>query len=109
MKKVIFKLFLSDIEYIETINRKVLFHLRSEERAGYFKMKDLERRLDKFFFVRCHNGIIVNVDCIESLHDLTVTLYSGKQNIYYTFQKTEPYEENGGTGRSCLRCTDKLY
>ena len=36
-----------------------------------------------FFFVRCHNGIIVNVDCIESLHDLTIKLYSGDK-IYIT-------------------------
>lgn len=83
-EKGYFKLFLSDIEYIETINRKVLFHLRNgEKEAGYFKMRDLEDRLEPFFFVRCHNGIIVNVDCIESLHDLTVTLYSGDK-IYIT-------------------------
>lgn len=83
-EKGYFKLFLSDIEYIETINRKVLFHLRSgKKEVGYFKMKDLEERLEQFFFVRCHNGIIVNVDCIESLHDLTVTLYSGNK-IYIT-------------------------
>ena len=54
-----------------------------KKEAGYFKMKDLEERLEQFFFVRCHNGIIVNVDCIESLHDLTVTLYSGNK-IYIT-------------------------
>ena len=74
----------SDIEYIETIKRKVLFHLRNgENEMGYFKIRDLEERLEQYFFVRCHNGIIVNVDCIESLHDLTVTLYSGDQ-IYIT-------------------------
>ena len=83
-EKGYFKLFLSDIEYIETINRKVLFHLRNgKKEAGYFKMKDLEERLEQFFFVRVHNGIIVNVDCIESLHGLTVTLYSGDK-IYIT-------------------------
>ena len=46
-------------------------------------MRDLEERLEPFFFVRCHNGIIVNVDCIESLHDLTIKLYSGDK-IYIT-------------------------
>ena len=83
-EKGYFKLFLSDIEYIETVNRKVLFHLRNgEQEDGYFKMRDLEERLEPFFFVRCHNGIIVNVDCIESLHDLTIKLYSGDK-IYIT-------------------------
>lgn len=83
-EKGYFKLFLSEIEYIETEKRKVLFHLsKGEQQSGYFKMKDLEERLEPFFFVRCHNGIIVNVDCIESLHDLTITLYSGDK-IYIT-------------------------
>ena len=83
-EKGYFKLFLSDIEYIETVKRKVLFHLRNgNQEDGYFKMRDLEERLEKYYFVRCHNGIIVNVDCIESLHDLTVTLYSGDK-IYIT-------------------------
>lgn len=83
-EKGYFKLFLSDIEYIETVKRKVLFHLRNgNQEDGYFKMRDLEERLKKYYFVRCHNGIIVNVDCIESLHDLTTTLYSGAK-IYIT-------------------------
>ena len=77
-----FKLFLSDIEYIETVKRKVLFHMRNgEQKIASFKMKDLEERLEQFYFVRCHNGVIVNVDCIESVHDFTVTLYS--KNIIY--------------------------
>lgn len=79
-EKGYFKLFLSDIEYIETEKRKVLFHLRNKEQeAGYFKMKDLEERLEKYHFVRCHNGIIVNIDCVESVHEFTVTLYSGNK------------------------------
>lgn len=83
-EKGYFKLFLSDIEYIETVKRKVLFHLRNgSQEDGYFKMRDLEERLEKYYFVRCHNGIIVNVDCIESLHGLTVALYSG-DTIYIT-------------------------
>lgn len=83
-EKGYYKLFLSDIEYIETVKRKVLFHLRNGgKESGYYKMKDLEERLEQFYFVRCHNGIIVNIDCIESVHDLTVTLYSGDK-IYIT-------------------------
>ena len=52
-----------------------------EQKIASFKMKDLEERLEQFYFVRCHNGVIVNVDCIESVHDFTVTLYS--KNIIY--------------------------
>lgn len=78
------KLFLSNIEYIETKGRKILFHLRSKEiEVGNFKMQNLEERLEKFHFARCHNGIIVNVDCIMSIHNFTVTLYSGDK-VYTT-------------------------
>ena len=50
-EKGYFKLFLSDIEYIETVKRKVLFHLRNgNQEDGYFKMRDLERTLGKILF-----------------------------------------------------------
>ena len=82
------------------MKRKVLFHLRNgNQEDGYFKMRDLEERLEKYYFVRCHNGIIVNVDCIESLHDLTTTLYSGAK-IYITRlrkQTNEKMAERGGS------------
>lgn len=79
-EKGYFKVFLSDIEYIETVRRKVLFHLKNNgQEYGCFKIKDLEERLEKYHFVRCHNGIIVNIDFVQSIHDFTVTLYSGEQ------------------------------
>ena len=108
-EKGYFKLFLSDIEYIETVKRKVLFHLRNgNQEDGYFKMRDLEERLEKYYFVRCHNGIIVNVDCIESLHDLTTTLYSGAK-IYITRSRKQnlmkKMAERGGSvyGQSIIK------
>ena len=98
-EKGYFKLFLSDIEYIETVKRKVLFHLRNgNQEDGYFKMRDLEERLEKYYFVRCHNGIIVNVDCIESLHDLTTTLYSGAKIYITRSRKQNLMKKNGRTG-----------
>lgn len=102
-EKGYFKLFLSDIEYIETVNRKVLFHLRNgEQEDGYFKMRDLEERLEPFFFVRCHNGIIVNVDCIESLHDLTIKLYSGEE-IYITRSRKQNLIKKWQNGEDVYR------
>ena len=78
------KLFLSDIQYIETTkDRNVLFHCSdSRKEIGHFKMQNLEDRLRDFSFVRCHNGIIVNVNYIEQIYGLTITLVSG--DIIYT-------------------------
>lgn len=78
------KLFVSDIQYIETRDRNVVFHCSSgKEVIGRFKIQDLEVRLAPFSFIRCHNGIIVNADYIESIYDLTIVLLDGTK-IYTT-------------------------
>lgn len=77
------KIYLSDIQYIETYGRNVLFHCQGgRDEIGHFKMQDLEQRLSAYSFIRCHNGYIVNVDYIEGIHELSVTLLSG--DVIYT-------------------------
>lgn len=78
------KLFLSDIQYIETYERNVLIHCQDDRNEiGHFKMQELEERLKDYPFTRCHNSYIVNVDYIKQIHDLSVTLLSGEK-IYTT-------------------------
>lgn len=78
------KVFLSDIEYIETVGRKVMFHCdKSGDIIARFKIQDLERRLGNYPFVRCHNGVIVNLDYISSLIGFTILLTDGTP-IYTT-------------------------
>lgn len=78
------KIFLSDIEYIETVGRKVMFHCdKRGDVTARFKIQDLERRLENFPFVRCHNGVIVNLDHISSLVGFTIILTNGTK-IYTT-------------------------
>lgn len=78
------KIFLSDIQYIETYERNVRFHCQNgRSEIGHFKMQNLEERLREYPFIRCHNSYIVNVDYIKQIHDLSVTLLSGEK-IYTT-------------------------
>lgn len=77
------KIFLSDILYIETCDRNVLIHCQGgRNEIGHFKMQDLEQRLGSYSFIRCHNSYIVNVNYIDQIHDLAITLLSGE--IIYT-------------------------
>ena len=74
------KLFLSEIMYIETYNRNVLFHcVNNQQEIGHFKMQDLEERLNEYSFVRSHNSTIVNVDYIQSVRELTIMLITGEK------------------------------
>lgn len=78
------KLFLSDIQYIETVDRNVVFHTVSKgDVIGRFKMQDLEVRLEKYAFYRCHNGVIVNLDYVDYVQEFMIVLVSGEK-IYMT-------------------------
>lgn len=77
------KIYLSEVEYIETYDRKVMIHCRDgRNETGRFKLRDLEERLKKYPFIRCHNSYIVNVDYIRQIQGLSVKLLSGE--IIYT-------------------------
>ena len=96
------KLFLSDIEYIETKDRNVLFHcVNGRKEIGHFKMQDLEEKLKECPFIRCHNGIIVNVDYIESIHDFTVTLLSGEK-IFTTKSRKKALIQKVAERKGCV-------
>ena len=96
------KLFLSDIEYIETKDRNVLFHCTNgRQEIGHFKMQELEEKLIDYPFVRCHNGIIVNVDYIEAIHEFTVTLLSGEQ-IYTTKSRKKSLIQKVAERKGCI-------
>ena len=50
---------------------------------GRFKMQDLEVRLEKYAFYRCHNGVIVNLDYVDYVQEFMIVLVSGEK-IYTT-------------------------
>ena len=63
----IFKIKFSEIVYIETYNRNILFHLTSgSEITGHESLKAYEDRLDERFY-RCHTGYIVNMAYVTSI------------------------------------------
>ena len=58
---------LSELIYIETYNRNILFHLTSgSEITGHESLKAYEDKLDERFY-RCHTGYIVNMAYVTSI------------------------------------------
>lgn len=68
-KSGITKIALSDLEYCEVINRKVVLHLANgEEHECGLKMSDLENKLLPFgMFIRPHRSYLINMDYIRSM------------------------------------------
>lgn len=77
------KIYLSEIQYIETYERKIRIHCRDgRNEIGRFKLQELEERLKSYPFIRCHNSYIVNVDQIRRIQGMSVILLSGE--VIYT-------------------------
>lgn len=68
-----------DILYIEKCGKNVAIVTDKESYEFRENLKELEKRLDKENFIRCHNGFIVNVNRISSYRRTEV--YVGKQEI----------------------------
>lgn len=74
-----FKLYVNDIKYIDTYNRRTMVHTKNKDIICFYNMRELENKLELFGFIRCHSGYIVSVNYIESVEKLTITLTTGER------------------------------
>ncbi len=74
-----FKLYVNDIKYIDTYNRRTMIHTKNKDIICFYNMKELESKLGMFGFIRCHSGYIVSANYIESVEKMTITLTTGER------------------------------
>ena len=67
-----------EIDYIEANDGQVFVYVQREQYAGAFRMGELEERLGKFGFFRCHRSYIVNMQKVRELVKWTRNSYSLK-------------------------------
>ena len=72
--------FLKDIFYIESSNKKVVFHTIEGSFEVYTKMEVLEKELGEYFY-RCHRCYLVNMEKIENYNSNTIQLINGEKLI----------------------------
>jgi two-component system LytT family response regulator/two-component system response regulator LytT len=70
------KIFIDDIEYVESEKRKNIIHLKNENLIYYGLMEDLEQTLTKGFF-RIHKGYLVNMKYVEKYDRIQLWMRSG--------------------------------
>ena len=67
-----------DICYIEGYNRKITYHLIDGEKVSVRgKLNRAFSQVEKFDFVRCHQGFIVNMKYIKSFDEDEIILMNG--------------------------------
>ena len=95
------KLLLKDIYYIESGNKKVIFHTTKGTLKVYGKMEELENGLGKTFY-RCHRCYLVNMEKISAYSADNIQVINGDNLLlarkkYSDFIKTYMrYVKNGG-------------
>lgn len=95
------KLLLKDIYYIESSNKKAVFHTKKGMLEAYRKMEELEQELTGSFF-RCHRCFLVNMESICAYSCEKIKLINGETLIlskkkYPEFVKAYMrYAESGG-------------
>ena len=95
------KVLLRDIYYIESSNKKVVFHTKDGKIDTYGRMEDWESELGDSFY-RCHRGYLVNLEKITAYSVDTIDIINGDslilaQKKYADFIKAYMrYAKDGG-------------
>lgn len=70
LKKAIKVFFPSDIYYFKFENRKIQMKVEHDTYFFTGRMSDIEEKMDKYGFARCHNAFVVNMRHISSISNL---------------------------------------
>lgn len=75
-----YKIILKSLRYVETFNRNLLLHTEQENIICYKSMKEMERKLQEYGFVRCHTSYLVNLGYVKAVSSkaLEITLITGE-------------------------------
>jgi DNA-binding LytR/AlgR family response regulator len=75
------KIFLKDIMYLESEQRKLKVHTIYDIIEYYHKLSDIEQELRECHFFRCHKSYIVNLSYVQSFDNTFITL-KNSEKIY---------------------------
>lgn len=80
---------ISDIKYIETSARKLVFHLVNEEIVAFGTMRDLEKDLRAHNFSRCNSCYLVNMRHVSKIYRDEV--YIGEEALAISRSKKKSF------------------
>lgn len=86
------KIFLKDIIYIESQQRKLKVHTTYDVIEYYHKLSDIEQELYGFTFFRCHKSYIVNFKYVHSYDNTFITL-KNSEKVYLSKYKISDFSK----------------
>lgn len=67
----------NDIDYVEVYRHTIKFHMKDDICVCSGNLSDIEKRLPKEIFVRCHKSYIVNMSQISEIKRYSISLRNG--------------------------------
>jgi len=77
IRKRLYSIYLEQIEYFESFNRKIAIHCHDEVIEYYGNINEVLDKVDSNLFVQVHKSYVVNMDFIKVMEGESITLNSG--------------------------------
>lgn len=78
-KTSIYSLYPSEILYVEAYHRHLFIHTAKQKITVCGRLKDICEKLERYGFILCHQGFLVNSQYIERIESDTIILDNGER------------------------------
>ncbi|WP_195948295.1 LytR/AlgR family response regulator transcription factor [Paraclostridium bifermentans] len=72
--KAVVRIPICDVEYIEKISRDIVVHTYTKKYISRMNIGEIEEKLEKHNFFRCHTGYLINLESIRTVTSNEVVL-----------------------------------
>lgn len=80
IQKKVYTVYLGDVEYFESMKRKMILHLRNgDEHEYYGTMKEVIDKVSPQLFTQIHHSFVINMDHVQTKSGETIVMQSGRE------------------------------
>lgn len=80
IQKKVYTVYLGEVEYFESMKRKMIIHLKNGEEYEYYgTMKEVIDKVSTQLFTQIHHSFVINMDYVQMKSGETIVLQSGRE------------------------------
>ena len=82
IQKKVYTVYLGDVEYFESMKRKMILHLKNgDEHEYYGTMKEVIDKVSPQLFTQIHHSFVINMDYVQTKSGETIVMQSGREIV----------------------------
>lgn len=80
IQKKVYTVYLGEVEYFESMKRKMIIHLKNGEEYEYYgTMREVIDKVSTQLFTQVHHSFVINLDYVQMKSGETIVLQSGRE------------------------------